>query len=156
MHKAHSYFFTKTGKNPENKIFLPSDQNNLVLEIWNEMWVRLYYFYRRMQCTCKFSLRQRLGFVLFTDMAASAKRKPSAEGAKNERVRATKVCRKFNLVPSETVAPSSYQWYNRYISSVTQTNLYSVFCLVLLSSDVEYNLMYLRAVSTDFNETWSQ
>ena len=49
------------------------------------------------------SLCQRLGFVSFTDKAASA------EGARNERFSASKVCRRqthvFTLVPSGEVAP---------------------------------------------------
>ena len=71
------------------------------------------------------SLCQRLGFVLFTDKAASAKCESSAEGARNERFSASKVCRRqtdvFTLVPSDTVAPNSFHWYNTNTWSVAQT-----------------------------------
>ena len=50
----------------------------------------------------KNSLCQRLGFVLFTDKAASA------EGVRNEHFSVSKVCFVFTLVPSGTVAPSSF------------------------------------------------
>ena len=53
--------------------------------------------------------------VLLTDKAASA------EGARNERFSASTVCR-ITLVPSETVAPSSYQRYNTNIWSVARTS----------------------------------
>ena len=40
------------------------------------------------------SLCQRLGFVLFTHKAASAKRESSAEGVRNEHFSASNVCRR--------------------------------------------------------------
>ena len=52
----------------------------------------------------------------------SAKRESSAEGARNERFSASKVCR-FTLVPSDTVAPNSFHWYNTNTWSVAQTKL---------------------------------
>ena len=46
-------------------------------------------FFTNNHCLC-----QRLGFVLFTDKAASAKHELSAKGSRNERFSATKICRR--------------------------------------------------------------
>ena len=60
------------------------------------------------------SVRQKLSFVLFIVKAASA------EGARNGRFSASKVSR-FNLVPSDTMAPKRIYWNYTNIWSVAQT-----------------------------------
>ena len=84
------------------------EQNRVVKNIQKFELIRnkwLSFFYAQVLI----SLCQRLGFVLFTDKAASAKREPSAEGVRNERSSTSKVCRRQSLwFPVVKWLPSSF------------------------------------------------
>ena len=80
------------------------------------------------------SLCQRLGFVLFTDKAASLKRESSAKGARNERFSVSKVCQRqtecslwFPVIEwLQIKSQSSFHWYNANTWSICKMNLFYI------------------------------